>query len=268
MFEEYVSIFDLKLPEILKSFNAVDFITTHSIMGKSKRKVDLFESEFANVLWFDYSFEGMSEIFIRPHKEIEGYREDVYYPIFSGGRMSSCGNVKSYSCKNPWSKIIKNCELRRREDDLCLDIFQYDDNIFFKKSYSEDKLVLELNYPYREVNKEIRSFHSLYRVRSSALYILTTYSNYGKYNLEVSTIDADGEIVKYEIVEDRVYRDGGTTYRTIRDPEGKDHFIFTPSRLNKNPPPATFDEELMIQIVDKDEIKETLKFTNTLMLSE
>lgn len=272
MFEEYRSIFDLKLPEILKSFSAENFASTGSVFGQTKRKVNLFESDFCNILWFDYSFEGFAEIFIRPkinrNVNREYYKNDIYYPIFQSGSMSSCGNVKKYSCENPWEKFVKNVNVSRRDDNVFLSDFGFEDCIFLKMSHDQKTIEDELNYRYRDVNKEVRKFHSLYKVKENGLEILTTYDNYHKYNLEVSSIDVDGNIIKYEILENCVYRDGGTTYRKLKSPDGKEHMFFTPSRLNENPPLPTFDNMIMIQINDENEIEDTLKFTNTLTLSK
>lgn len=269
MFDEYVSIFDLNLPEILKSFSSENFMFTNSIMGTHKRKFDLFESEFANVLWFDYSFEDHAEIFIRiKNPKIEQYKNHIYYPIFSHGSMSSCGNVKSYSCKNPWEKIIKKIKVARREDNLYLDKLDYIDNIFFTKCLDAKRIKEELQYKYRVVNSDIRSFHSLYRVKTSGLKLLTTYNEFGKYELNAWSLDVDGNIVKYDIIKNIVYRDGGTTYTTMKDPDGTEHLFFSPSRLTQNPPLATYDNEEIEEIKDMNIIKDTMIRLNILSITE
>lgn len=268
MFDEYVSVFDLNLPVILKSFTSANFLFTTSMFGSSKRDFDLFESEFANVLWFDYSYEGHARIFIRiKNPKIEQFNTNTYYPVVSRGE-SSCGNVISCSCKNPWEKFQKNVRFGRRKDNLYLDKLNYDDNIFFTKCLDENVIKQELQYKYRVVNDDVKSFHSLYQVKNSGQKLLTTYNEFGEYKLNTWSLDVNGKVVEYDIIENTVYRDGGTTYKTMKDPSGVEHLFFSPSPMTQNAAPATFDNEEIEQILDKNIIKDTMTKLNILSLSE
>lgn len=267
MFDEYVSVFDLNLPEILKSFNCENFISTNSIIGTRKRNVELFESDFVNILLFDYSFEGQGRIFFRTKKKHDDYKNDIYYSVTSCGE-SSCGTVKSYGCKNPWEKFVKKFNIGVRDNNLYVDKLAHDDNIFFTRCLDENVIKQELQYKYRAVNKEVRTIYSLYEVKNSGLKLLTTYNEFGVYNLTASSIDAHDNITNYEIVDDVVYRDGGTTYRTLKDPTGKELLFFSPTPFNNNNIPATFDSEECVRIYDKKIIQDTMTKLNILSLSE
>jgi len=108
----------------------------------------------------------------------------------------------------------------------------------------------------------------LYQVKNSGLKLLTTYNEFGEYKINTWTLDVSGNVVEYDIVTNTVYRDGGTTYKTMKEPSGVEHLFFSPSSFTQNAPPATFDNEEIERITDETIIKDTMTRLNILSITE
>lgn len=259
--EEYKSIFDLNIPLQEKSFKEDSFLNTNSmVFGTSHREIELFSCDEVNVLLFGHSFEGHGGLFVRvknPLDGFDGYHSDIYYPIIEGG-VSICGTNRSYSATNPWEKFTKKALIGTRGNLMYIDKMSHHNNLFLERVSDPRIIAKELNYKYVEFPSTIRNFGKAYITKKTQLVVAMHYSAFGAYEKKIETIDLGWNIKKYEMVNDVVYRDGGTTFCDLKDSDGVIHHYFTPSplskRLGNEVPPATFDGEEMIEVEDEPRI--------------
>jgi len=253
MIDNYKSLFDLNVPLSEGSFNSTGFKMTMCSGKPILRTFELFKSEEINVLIFSYSFEIHENIFVRVNNPLEGYRADRYYPLSSSGE-SSCGDIRTFTLNNFWTKYDQKLHMGTRGDNMYVNKMSKHDNIFLKKEHDLKVSADELKFPYINFPEMVRSVNRAYITKDSKRIIVPHYSACGKYGKQVHGIDCEGNVEQYSIISDITYRDGGTTHTELADSRGIIHQYYTPTPF-KPTLQGTFDNEVMYII---DEAKELL----------
>jgi hypothetical protein len=254
----------------VKFYRSTDPYNTSVYFTENKNKRDMDSKAWIDLLWFDYDG-GDHQIYIKFPET------DYFVEIMGGGMGSGRGNMTISSGKNVWEErdYKQKISILRHADNLLLSmgesipefnfmkkIAEYDKGNKFSQSYPNEKFdnydeiqKIIFNSRYLKIPEDIRSISYCFKTKDKSKYFLVDCPAYNfKYDNHRFFVIENKIPKQYTIKGFDRYRDGGTTFITVTDENGKDHVFFSPTFAAKDLCEKWDDTEL-IKVTKNEEAK-------------
>ena len=212
-----------------------------------EREVRLFTCLEYSILIVSYEY-GKPEIYLRMNTN------NYYIPIYGGINYIS-GKTSAGGGKNIWAEeFAQEIKVKIKENDCFLQTGSSTGSFYFMKlagkilrKENENKFLIEreLKLTYKPFPREKRIISYMLKTKSNLpIYIVVDSSKFYAEEKERFFVVYLKKIKQFEITRFERYRDGGTTYITVKGNKNKTYEFFYPTPFDKNKFPTFKGEEL------------------------